>query len=120
MVEDRAVMLAIVPGKAFEASFQRIGTIAGAPDDGSNPPGRDYRILTLGEFSQKLFFREEESQGGKLSERPLDYRHVGVRPTPLKEAFEMASKGQVGLEIDLKKVPLRDSSMTAEDILLTP
>ncbi len=34
-------------------------------------------------------------------------------------SFEMASKGQVGLEIDLKKVPLRDSSMTAEDILLS-
>lgn len=34
-------------------------------------------------------------------------------------SFEMASKGQIGLEIDLKKVPLRDSSMTAEDILLS-
>jgi len=34
-------------------------------------------------------------------------------------SFEMASRGQVGLEIDLKKVPLRDSSMTAEDILLS-
>jgi phosphoribosylformylglycinamidine synthase subunit PurL len=34
-------------------------------------------------------------------------------------SFEMASKGQVGLVIDLKKVPLRDSSMTAEDILLS-
>ncbi len=34
-------------------------------------------------------------------------------------SFEMASKGQVGLEIDLKKVPLRDSTMTAEDILLS-
>ncbi len=34
-------------------------------------------------------------------------------------SFEMASKGQVGLKIDLKKVPLRDSSMTAEDILLS-
>lgn len=34
-------------------------------------------------------------------------------------SFEMASKGQVGLEIDLRKVPLRDSTMTAEDILLS-
>ncbi|MBC7742126.1 MAG: phosphoribosylformylglycinamidine synthase subunit PurL [Bdellovibrionaceae bacterium] len=34
-------------------------------------------------------------------------------------SFEMAAKGQVGLVIDLKKVPLRDSSMTAEDILLS-
>lgn len=34
-------------------------------------------------------------------------------------SFEMASKGQVGLKIDLKKVPLRDTSMTAEDILLS-
>ncbi len=34
-------------------------------------------------------------------------------------SFEMAAKGQVGLIIDLKKVPLRDSSMTAEDILLS-
>ncbi len=34
-------------------------------------------------------------------------------------SFEMASKGQVGLVIDLKKVPLRDSTMTAEDILLS-
>lgn len=34
-------------------------------------------------------------------------------------SFEMASKGQVGLIIDLKKVPLRDSTMTAEDILLS-
>lgn len=34
-------------------------------------------------------------------------------------SFEMASKGQVGLVMDLKKVPLRDSSMSAEDILLS-
>lgn len=34
-------------------------------------------------------------------------------------SFEMASKGQVGLTIDLKKVPLRDSTMSAEDILLS-
>lgn len=34
-------------------------------------------------------------------------------------SFEMASKGQVGLSIDLKKVPLRDETMTAEDILLS-
>ncbi len=34
-------------------------------------------------------------------------------------SFEMASKGQVGLIIDLKKVPLRDSTMTVEDILLS-
>lgn len=34
-------------------------------------------------------------------------------------SFEMASKGQVGLVIDLKKVPLRDATMTAEDILLS-
>ncbi|MEK6629054.1 MAG: AIR synthase-related protein, partial [Bdellovibrionota bacterium] len=34
-------------------------------------------------------------------------------------SFEMASKGQVGLIIDLKKVPLRDETMTAEDILLS-
>lgn len=34
-------------------------------------------------------------------------------------SFEMASKGQVGFVIDLKKVPLRDSTMTAEDILLS-
>lgn len=34
-------------------------------------------------------------------------------------SFEMASKGQVGLVLDLKKVPLRDQTMTAEDILLS-
>lgn len=34
-------------------------------------------------------------------------------------SFEMASKGQVGLTLDLKKVPLRDNSMSAEDILLS-
>jgi phosphoribosylformylglycinamidine synthase II len=34
-------------------------------------------------------------------------------------SFEMASKGQVGFVIDLKKVPLRDSTMSAEDILLS-
>ena len=34
-------------------------------------------------------------------------------------SFEMASKGQVGLVLDLKKVPLRDSSMSPEDILLS-
>ena len=34
-------------------------------------------------------------------------------------SFEMASKGQVGLSLDLKAVPLRDSSMTAEEILLS-
>lgn len=34
-------------------------------------------------------------------------------------SFEMASKGQVGFQIDLKKVPLRDQTMSAEDILLS-
>lgn len=34
-------------------------------------------------------------------------------------SFEMASKGQVGFDIDLKKVPLRDPTMSAEDILLS-
>jgi len=34
-------------------------------------------------------------------------------------SFEMASKGNVGLVIDLKKVPLRDETMSAEDILLS-
>ncbi len=34
-------------------------------------------------------------------------------------SFEMASKGQVGLVMDLKKVPLRDPSMSPEDILLS-
>jgi phosphoribosylformylglycinamidine synthase subunit PurL len=34
-------------------------------------------------------------------------------------SFEMASRGNVGLVIDLKKVPLRDSTMTPEDILLS-
>lgn len=34
-------------------------------------------------------------------------------------SFEMASRGQVGLVLDLKKVPLRDLSMSAEDILLS-
>ena len=34
-------------------------------------------------------------------------------------SFEMASKGGVGLSIHLDKVPLRDSSMTPEDILLS-
>lgn len=34
-------------------------------------------------------------------------------------SFEMASKGKVGLAIDLKKVPLRDATMSAEDILLS-
>lgn len=34
-------------------------------------------------------------------------------------SFEMAAKGGVGLEIDLAQVPLRDSSLTPEDILLS-
>lgn len=34
-------------------------------------------------------------------------------------SFEMASHGKIGLVIDLKKVPLRDSTMSAEDILLS-
>lgn len=34
-------------------------------------------------------------------------------------SFEMAAKGGVGFDIDLKKVPLRDSSLTPEDILLS-
>lgn len=34
-------------------------------------------------------------------------------------SFEMSSKGQVGLVMDLKKVPLRDPTMNAEEILLS-
>ncbi len=34
-------------------------------------------------------------------------------------SFEMASKGQVGLEMHLDEVPLRDSTMTPEEILLS-
>jgi len=34
-------------------------------------------------------------------------------------SFEMASKGQVGMEIHLDRVPLRDSSITPEEILLS-
>ena len=34
-------------------------------------------------------------------------------------SFEMAEKGNVGLSLFLDQVPLRDSSMTAEDILLS-
>lgn len=34
-------------------------------------------------------------------------------------SFEMAEKGNVGLKMDLSKVPLRDSTMTPEDILLS-
>ena len=34
-------------------------------------------------------------------------------------SFEMASKGNLGLSLNLDKVPLRDPSMTAEDILLS-
>ncbi|MEK7356615.1 MAG: AIR synthase-related protein, partial [Bdellovibrionota bacterium] len=34
-------------------------------------------------------------------------------------SFEMASKGGVGFRIELDKVPLRDSSMSPEDILLS-
>lgn len=34
-------------------------------------------------------------------------------------SFEMASKGQVGFVIDLDKVPIRDSSITPEEILLS-
>ncbi len=34
-------------------------------------------------------------------------------------SFEMASKGQLGMQIDLGKVPLRDSSMNPEEILLS-
>jgi phosphoribosylformylglycinamidine synthase len=34
-------------------------------------------------------------------------------------SFEMASKGQLGMEIHLDKVPLRDSSITPEEILLS-
>lgn len=34
-------------------------------------------------------------------------------------SFEMAAKGEVGFDIHLDQVPLRDSSMTPEDILLS-
>jgi phosphoribosylformylglycinamidine synthase II len=34
-------------------------------------------------------------------------------------SFEMASKGQVGLDLHLDEVPLRDSTMTPEEILLS-
>ena len=34
-------------------------------------------------------------------------------------SFEMAEKGEVGLKIQLDQVPLRDSTMTPEDILLS-
>lgn len=34
-------------------------------------------------------------------------------------SFEMSSKGGVGLKLELHKVPLRDSTMTCEDILLS-
>ena len=34
-------------------------------------------------------------------------------------SFEMAAKGEVGLKIHLDQVPLRDASMTPEDILLS-
>jgi phosphoribosylformylglycinamidine synthase II len=34
-------------------------------------------------------------------------------------SFEMASKGQVGMKLDLSLVPLRDLSMTPEEILLS-
>lgn len=34
-------------------------------------------------------------------------------------SFEMASKGGVGFRIELDRVPLRDSSMTPEDVLLS-
>ncbi|MES2768139.1 MAG: phosphoribosylformylglycinamidine synthase subunit PurL [Bdellovibrionota bacterium] len=34
-------------------------------------------------------------------------------------SFEMSSKGQVGLKMELDKVPLRDSTLTPEDILLS-
>ena len=34
-------------------------------------------------------------------------------------SFEMASKGGVGFRLELDKVPLRDSSMTPEDVLLS-
>jgi hypothetical protein len=34
-------------------------------------------------------------------------------------SFEMASKGQVGMELNLDKIPLRDSSITPEEILLS-
>lgn len=34
-------------------------------------------------------------------------------------SFEMSVKDGIGLQMDLKKVPLRDSSLTAEDILLS-
>lgn len=34
-------------------------------------------------------------------------------------SFEMAEKGNVGLRMDLSKVPLRDSTMTPEDIMLS-
>jgi phosphoribosylformylglycinamidine synthase II len=34
-------------------------------------------------------------------------------------SFEMSSNGQMGFDLDLKKVPLRDQTMTAEEILLS-
>ncbi len=37
----------------------------------------------------------------------------------ISSSFEMASKGGVGLELNLDQVPLRDSSLTPEDILLS-
>ena len=37
----------------------------------------------------------------------------------VSSSFEMISKGKVGMNLYLDKVPLRDSTMTAEDILLS-
>ncbi len=37
----------------------------------------------------------------------------------ISSSFEMASKGAVGLELHLDQVPLRDGSLTPEDILLS-
>lgn len=34
-------------------------------------------------------------------------------------SFEMSAKGSVGFKLDLDRIPLRDSSMTAEEILLS-
>ena len=34
-------------------------------------------------------------------------------------SFEMASKGQIGMKLDLSKIPLRDSGMGPEEILLS-
>ena len=56
-----------------------------------------------------------EVMGENLAEAVQDMGAAGI----ISSSFEMAAKGSLGMELHLDRVPLRDSTMTAEEILLS-